>query len=93
MNYEIMDTWFIQSAEEQHLSLTADGNEYYLCILSKSDEYRTKDGDLDMAFSGRFKKNDEAIEAYLKCVKDFGRGWHSWEQRKEMVRKLGTPRH
>lgn len=92
MNYEIMDTWFIQSTEEQHLSLTADGNQYYICILSKNDEFRTDDGYLDMAFSGRFDRRDEAVKAYLHCVNEFGSGCHSWEQRKNIVRNLGTAR-
>jgi len=90
MNYQIMDTWFINTAEEQHLGLTADGNQYYLDIFAKNEDCRREDGSLDAVCSGRFFKRADAMAAYLKCVNDFGSGCYSWEQRKEIVRNLGV---
>ena len=90
MNYQIMDTWFITSAEEQHLGLTADGNQYYLDIYAKNDDCRNEDGSLDAVCSGRFATIAEAMDAYLDCVKKFGSGCYSWKQRKEIVRNLGV---
>lgn len=93
MNYQMMDLWFIHTVEEQHIGLTHSGNQYYIDIYAKNDEFRLKDNSLDAVCSGMFDSLDEAMKTFTKFVDEFGRGNFSWEQRKAMVRNAGKPRN